>query len=69
MVINRENLTKLSNDYIQGLAILSRMKEEGASPHDYLQHSIKFFIFKEFANNLLKQYEKGEENGSQEKLS
>ena len=46
MVINRENLTKLSNDYIQGLAILSRMKEKGASPHDYLQHSIKFFRFR-----------------------
>ena len=53
MVINRENLTKLSNDYIQGLAILSRMKEEGARPHDYLKHSIKFFEFKEYANTYL----------------
>ena len=68
MEINEENLKKLSNEYIRGLAILSRMKEEGASPHDYLKHSIKFFNFKEYANNLLNKYEKGENNGSEKEL-
>ena len=68
MEINEENLKKLSNEYIRGLAILSRMKEEGARPHDYLKHSIKFFEFKEYANNLLKTYENGEKNETQKEL-
>lgn len=54
--------TKLSNDYIKGLAILSKMKEEGARPHDYLKHSIKFFEFKEYALKIINDYEKGEKN-------
>ena len=68
MELNKENLKKLSNEYIKGLAILSKMKEEGARPHDYLKHSIKFFKFKEYANNLLNKYDKGETNGSEKEL-
>ena len=64
MNLDKQTLTQLSNEYIKGLAILSNMKEEGARPHDYLKHSIKFFNLKEYANNLLNQYEKGDENGS-----
>ena len=64
MILNEETLKQLSNEYIKGLAILSKMKEEGARPHDYLKHSIKFFKFKEYADNLLKKYEKGEQNDS-----
>ena len=45
--MDEQTLKKLSNEYIKGLAILSKMKEEGARPHDYLKHSIKFFNFKE----------------------
>ena len=47
MILNEETLKQLSNEYIKGLAILSKMKEEGARPHDYLKHSLKFFKFKE----------------------
>ena len=54
--------TKLSNDYIKGLSILSKMKEEGARPHDYLKHSIQFFEFKQFIIKTIKEYEKGENN-------
>jgi|TARA_Y100000310_G_C20583450_1_gene764167 hypothetical protein len=54
--------TKLSNDYIKGLAILSKMKEEGARPHDYLKHSIQFFRFKEYVIKTINEYEKGEKN-------
>ena len=61
-------MKQLSNEYIKGLAILSKMKEDGARPHDYLKHLIKFFNFKEYANNLLTKYEKGEKNGSKEEL-
>ena len=68
MELNEQNLKQLSNEYIKGLAILSKMKEEGARPHDYLKHSIKFFNFKEYANNLLIKYEKGEINGSEKEL-
>ena len=71
MILNEETLKQLSNEYIKGLAILSKMKEEGARPHDYLKHSLKFFKFKEYANNLLKKYENGEKNErneSQEEL-
>ena len=50
------------------MAILSKMKEDGDRPHDYLKHLIKFFNFKEYANNLLTKYEKGEKNGSKEEL-
>ncbi|SVC34785.1 uncharacterized protein METZ01_LOCUS287639 [marine metagenome] len=64
MILNEQTLKQLSNEYIKGLAILSKMKEEGARPHDYLKHSIKFFKFKEYADNLLKKYEKGEQNDS-----
>jgi hypothetical protein len=64
MILNEQTLKQLSNEYIKGLAILSKMKEEGARPHDYLKHSIKFFKFKEYADNLLKKYEKGEPNDS-----
>ena len=48
MILNEETLKQLSNEYIKGLAILSKMKEEGARPHDYLKHSLKFFKFKEY---------------------
>jgi len=64
MKLDEQTLKQLSNEYIKGLAILSKMKEEGARPHDYLKHSIKFFKFKEYADNLLKKYEKGEQNDS-----
>tara|TARA_Y100000034_G_C6718189_1_gene317601 strand:+ start:138 stop:344 length:207 start_codon:yes stop_codon:yes gene_type:complete len=68
MNLDKQTLTQLSNEYIKGLAILSKMKEEGARPHDYLEHSIKFFKFKEYANNLLKTYENGEKNETQKEL-
>ena len=68
MILNEETLKQLSNEYIKGLAILSKMKEEGARPHDYLKHSIRFFKFKEYANDLLKKYESGEKNESKEEL-
>ena len=55
--MDEQTLKKLSNEYIKGLVILSKMKEEGARPHDYLKHSIRFFKFKEYANDLLKKYE------------
>lgn len=67
-MISEKDLRRLSNEYIRGLALLSKMKEEGANPHDYLKHSIKFFNFKEYANNLLNKYEKGENNGSEKEL-
>ena len=67
-MISEKDLIRLSNEYIRGLALLSRMKEQGAKPHDYLKHSIKFFNFKEYANNLLNKYEKGENNGSEKEL-
>ena len=62
MELNEQNLKQLSNEYIKGLAILSKMKEEGARPHDYLKHSIQFFRFKEYVNKLIDDYEKGEKN-------
>jgi len=68
MILNEQTLKQLSNEYIKGLAILSKMKEEGARPHDYLKHSIRFFKFKEYANDLLKKYESGEKNESKEEL-
>ena len=68
MELNEKNLKQLSNEYIKGLAILSKMKEEGARPHDYLKHLMKFFKLKEYANNLLIKYEKGEKNGSEKEL-
>ena len=68
MILNEQTLKQLSNEYIKGLAILSKMKEEGARPHDYLKHSLKFFKFKEYANDLLKKYESGEKNESKEEL-
>ena len=67
-MISEKDLIRLSNEYIRGLALLSKMKEQGAKPHDYLKHSIKFFNFKEYANNLLNKYEKGENNGSEKEL-
>ena len=66
--MDEKTLKQLANEYIKGLAILSKMKEEGARPHDYLKHSIKFFKFKEYANNLLNKYDKGELNGSEKEL-
>ena len=68
MKLDERTLKQLSNEYIKGLAILSKMKEEGARPHDYLKHSIRFFKFKEYANDLLKKYESGEKNESKEEL-
>ena len=68
MNLNEQTLKQLSNEYIKGLAILSKMKEEGARPHDYLEHSIRFFKFKEYANNLLKKYESGGKYESKEEL-
>ena len=68
MILNEQTLKQLSNEYIKGLAILSKMKEEGARPHDYLKHSIRFFKFKEYDNDLLKKYESGEKNESKEEL-
>ena len=66
--MDEQTLKQLSNEYIKGLAILSKMKEDGARPHDYLKHLMKFFKLKEYANNLLIKYEKGEINGSEKEL-
>ena len=66
--MDEKTLKQLANEYIKGLAILSKMKEEGARPHDYLKHLMKFFKLKEYANNLLIKYEKGEINGSEKEL-
>ena len=52
MQINKENLDKLSTDYLKVIADLSRAKEEGCDPSIYLQILFHYNRLKEMAKEI-----------------
>ena len=62
MQINRENLTKLSIDYMKVLAALSKAKQEGCHPNMYLQILFHHSRLKEIAKEIEEILEKNEKN-------
>lgn len=57
MQINKESLTKLSNNYLKVLSDLSKAKEEGCHPNMYIQILYHFSNLKEIAIEIEKKLE------------
>lgn len=55
--INKENLIKLSNNYLKVLSDLSRAKEEGCHPNMYIQILYQFSKLREIAVEMEKKLE------------
>lgn len=69
IMLDERQITEISQKYLKGLVVLSKMKEEGARPHIYLKHLSEFFNFKEDVRKFIENYEKRNENESKKELS